>query len=175
MIDEDFLRIAMQAAQEAIEDGDMPFGACVITERGFVLSAAHNRVNTSMDPTAHAEVQAIREAGRKLRSPDLQGCVLYATYEPCAMCFSACVWSKLARIVYAARNDDSAASAIDCIPISSMQMKQLSRSGVEIVGVVLRDESLKLFTAWFVAHRFDGAIAPDRPNTKESACGLSWS
>jgi len=64
--------------------------------------------------------------------------------------------SKLARIVYAARNDDSAASAIDCIPIPSMQMKQLSKNGVEIVGDVLRDESLKLFTIWSVAHRFDG-------------------
>ena len=69
------------------------------------------------------------------------------------MCFSACVWSKLARIVYAASNEDTAASAIDCIPISSMQMKQLSKSGVEIVGNVLRDESLKLFTAWSAAHR----------------------
>ena len=93
LTDEDFLRIAMQSAQEAIEDGDMPFGACVINEKRFVLSVAHNRVNTSMDPTAHAEVQAIREAGRKLRSADLRSCVLYTTCEPCAMCFSACVWS----------------------------------------------------------------------------------
>ena len=154
LIDEDFLRIAMQQAQEAIEDGDMPFGACVITESRFVLSAAHNRVNSSVDPTAHAEVQAIREAGRKLRSPDLRGCVLYTTCEPCAMCFSACIWSKLARIVYAVRNEDSAASGIDCIPISSLQMKQLSKSGVEIVGDVLRDEGLELFTAWSVAHQF---------------------
>ena len=69
MTDEDLQRIAMQSAQEAIEDGDMPFGACVVNERGFVLSVAHNRVNTSMDPTAHADVQAIRGAERKLRSP----------------------------------------------------------------------------------------------------------
>lgn len=153
MTDEDFLRIAMQAAQEAVKQGDMPFGACVVNERGFVLSVAHNRVNASMDPTAHAEVLAIREAGQKRGSPDLRGCVLYTTCEPCAMCFSACVWSKLARIVYAASNEDSAASAIDCIPISSMQMKRLSQSDVEIVGNVLRDESLKLFTAWSAAHR----------------------
>jgi|SRR5678815_1294304 len=94
MTDEDFLRIAMQAAHEAVKQGDMPFGACVINERGFVLSVAHNRVNASMDPTAHAEVLAIREAGQKRGSPDLRGCVLYTTCEPCAMCFSACVWSK---------------------------------------------------------------------------------
>lgn len=153
MTDEDFLRIAMQAAHEAVKQGDMPFGACVVNERGFVLSVAHNRVNASMDPTAHAEVLAIREAGQKRGSPDLRGCVLYTTCEPCAMCFSASVWSKLARIVYAASNEDSAASAIDCIPISSLQMKQLSQSGVEIVGNVLRDESLKLFTEWSAAHR----------------------
>ena len=70
------------------------------------------------------------------------------------MCFSACVWSKMARIVYAARNEDSAAFAIDCIPISSLQMKQLSNKRVEIVGDLLRDESLKLFTTWSAAHRF---------------------
>ena len=126
LTDEDFLRTAMQSAQEAIEDGDMPFGACVINEKRFVLSVAHNRVD-SMDPTAHAEMQAIKEAGERA-NPDLRGCVLYTTFEPRAMCFSACVWSKLARIVYAASNEDSAASAIDCILISSIQMKQLSRA-----------------------------------------------
>ena len=152
MTDEDFLRIAMRAGYEAIEHGDMPFSASLIDEKGLLLSVGHNTVNTSMDPTAHAEVQAIQEAGRKLRSPDLRGCVLYTTCEPCAMCFSACVWSKLARIVYAARNEDSAAFAIDCIPISSMQMKHLSHSGITIIGNVLRDETLKLFTAWSVAH-----------------------
>ena len=151
LTDEDFLRIAMQTAQKAIKQGDMPFGACIIDERGFVLSAAHNSVNTSVDPTAHAEVQAIRAAGIKLHSPDLRGCMLYATCEPCAMCFAACVWSKLDRIVFAARNEDSAAFAIDCIPISSMQMKHLCQSDVKIVGNVLRDECLKLFNDWSVA------------------------
>lgn len=72
MTDEDFLGIAMQAAHEAVKQGDMPFGACVINERGFVLSVAHNRVNASMDPTAHAEVLAIREAGKSVAHPTFE-------------------------------------------------------------------------------------------------------
>jgi tRNA(Arg) A34 adenosine deaminase TadA len=158
MTDEHFMRIAIQAAQEAIADGDMPFGACLVDEKGTVASVARNSVKTRRDTTAHAEVQAIREAGENLESPELDGYVMYATCEPCPMCFSACLWSKLSRIVYAARIEDGERFGIISIPIPCSRMRQLSHSDVEIVGDVLRDESLMLFTMWSTAD--DGKKRP---------------
>jgi len=102
MTDEDFLRIAMQAAHEAVKQGDMPFGACVINERGFVLSVAHNRVNASMDPTAHAELIAIRAAATALGSERLTDCDLYVTLEPCTMCAAAISFARIRRLYFGA-------------------------------------------------------------------------
>lgn len=151
MNDEYFMRIAMRTAQDGIENGEMPFGACLVDQRGVVLSVAHNNVATTTDPTAHAEIQAIRQGAAKLVSPDLRDCVMYATCEPCPMCFSACLWSHLSRIVYAACSEDGERFGIVSIPISCSHMCRLSRSDVKIIGDVLRDESVKLFAAWQAA------------------------
>ena len=147
MTDADFMRLALQAAWQGVEKGEMPFGACVV-RKGQVISVAHNSVKANMDMTAHAEVQAIRESSQRLKALELTGCVIYSTCEPCPMCFTACVWAKVGRIVYACRIEDAAKAGIRQVPISSARMNQLGRSSVELVGDVLREESLKLFEAW---------------------------
>jgi len=147
MTDADFMRLAIQAAWQGLGKGEMPFGACIVRKEQ-VLSVLHNSAKANIDTTAHAEVQAIREASRQLRTLELAGCVIYSTCEPCPMCFTACLWAKIGRIVYACRIEDAEKAGIRQIPISSSRMKQLGESGVQLVGDVLREESLKLFEAW---------------------------
>ncbi|WP_447859885.1 nucleoside deaminase [Nitrospira calida] len=125
----------------------MPFVACVV-KNGRILSVMHNSARANMDTTAHAEVQAIRGASRELNTLELSGCVLYSTCEPCSMCFTACLWAKLGRIVYACRIEDAEKAGIWQIPISPHRMKRLGHSSVQLVGDVLREEGLKLFEFW---------------------------
>ena len=147
MTEADFMRLAIKVAWQGIEKGEMPFGAC-IAKKGQVVSVVHNTAKSDMHMTAHAEVQAIREANHRLRALELTGCAIYATCEPCPMCFSACVWSKIGRVVYACRIEDAERVGMRQIPISSARMNQLAQSGVEVGGDVLREEGLKLFEAW---------------------------
>jgi len=147
MTDADFMRLAIQAAWQELGKGEMPFGACIVRKEQ-VLAVSHNSAKADIDTTAHAEVQAIREASRQLKMLELAGCVLYSTCEPCPMCFTACLWAKLGRIVYACRIEDAEKAGIRQISISSNRMKQLGESGVQVVADVLREESLKLFEAW---------------------------
>ena len=147
MTDADFMRLAVQAAWQGLGKGEMRFGACIVRKEQ-VLSVSHNSAKANIDTTAHAEVQAIREASRQRRMLELAGCVIYATCEPCPMCFTACLWAQLGRIVYACRIEDAEKAGIWQIPISSSRIKQLGESGVQLVGDVLREESLKLFEAW---------------------------
>jgi tRNA(Arg) A34 adenosine deaminase TadA len=147
MTDLDFMRLAIQAAWQGLEKGEAPFGACIVGQER-IIAVAHNSAKAEMDTTAHAEVQAIREASRRLQRLELTGATIYSTCEPCPMCFTACVWAKVGRIVYACRIEDAAKTGIRQVPISSARMNQLGQSSVELVGDVLREESLKLFEAW---------------------------
>jgi guanine deaminase len=97
---EKFMKMALEEAQRGISRGDGgPFGA-VIVKDGVVIAKGHNEVVKSNDPTAHAEIVAIRKASQVLNSFHLEGCELYVTGEPCPMCFSAIHWAHLARVVY---------------------------------------------------------------------------
>lgn len=107
-----FLQEAIRTARNGIKNGGGPFGA-LITREGRVIARAYNRVVPSHDPTAHAEVLAIREASEKLRTHDLSGCVLYASCEPCPMCLGAVYWSGIRRVVYAAGREDAAAAGFN--------------------------------------------------------------
>ena len=147
MTDEDFMRLAIEAAREGIRNGEMPFGACVVMN-GRVIATTHNSARLTMDTTAHAEVQAIREASRRLAVLELAGSIVYTSCEPCPMCFTACVWARVSKIVYAARIEDAARAGIRQIPITSDQMRHLSRSEMHLVADVLRNESLEVFKAW---------------------------
>lgn len=95
------MRMALEAASEAAEAGEVPIGA-VIVKDGVVIAAAHNTPRADHDPTAHAEVMAIRAAAAALGQARLTGCDLWVTLEPCAMCAGAIVHARLDRVYYAA-------------------------------------------------------------------------
>ena len=107
--DEPFMEEALRAAQRALEAGEVPVGAIVVCD-GKIVGRGGNRNLTDSDPTAHAEIIALREAGAALGNHRLEDCVLFATIEPCAMCAGALVHARLKRLVYGA--DDPKAGAI---------------------------------------------------------------
>ncbi|MBV8858724.1 MAG: nucleoside deaminase [Acidobacteria bacterium] len=103
------MREALGAAQAAARAGEVPVGACVVGADGALLAAAGNRTRTDCDPTAHAEVLALRAAARRVGNYRLTGAVVYATVEPCAMCAGALVQARVARLVYGARDEKAGA------------------------------------------------------------------
>ena len=107
-----FLREAIELANHSVDIGGGPFGAVIVRD-GEVIGRGHNRVTLDLDPTAHAEVQAIRDTCRKLGDFSLQGCVLYASCEPCPMCMAAIYWARIERVVFAASGEDAARAGFD--------------------------------------------------------------
>jgi tRNA(Arg) A34 adenosine deaminase TadA len=144
--DEDFMRLAIAKAMEGVNQGEDPFGSCIV-KNGEVVSCEHNICTSSLDVTAHAEVNAIRAASKKLNTLDLSGCVIYSTCEPCPMCFTAAYWAKLDKIVFGTRIDDACAIGFTQLNLSCQELKQFG-SDVELVGDVLKEESLDLFKHW---------------------------
>lgn len=147
MRDEDFMRMAIAKAREGIAKGQTPFGACIVKD-GQVVALEHNAVWASTDITAHAEVTAIREACRDLVTVDLTGCTIYSTTEPCPMCFSACHWARIERIVYGTAIADVQALGFHELTVSNDEMKRLGNSPIKIEGGLLRDENLALLREW---------------------------
>lgn len=146
-MDGKFMRLAIDKAKQGVEKGQTPFGACIAKD-GEVISCVHNIVWETMDITAHAEIHALREACKKLNTIDLTGCVMYATCEPCPMCFSACHWARISKIVYGTSIDDAKKLGFSELTISNREMKQFGDSPIEIVSDCLRDENLALFEFW---------------------------
>lgn len=110
--DQTWLARAIDLAVTNVADGGGPFGAVVVRD-GVVVAEGQNRVTRDLDPTAHAEVTAIRAAGRALGDFSLAGCTLYASCEPCPLCVSASLWARLDRVVYAADRDAAARGGFD--------------------------------------------------------------
>jgi guanine deaminase len=147
MSDERFMRLAIEKAREGIRKGQTPFGACIVKD-GQVISCAHNGVWETTDITAHAEVRAIRDACAKLGTIDLSGCTIYTTCEPCPMCFSACHWAKISRIVYGAGINDAKGAGFNELTLSGEEMKARGNSPVELTGKLLEEENRALFRLW---------------------------
>src|SRR5688572_12536560 len=95
------MRLAIGKADEGILAGQSPFGAVVVQD-GEVVTAAHNTVWRDVDPTAHAEINAIRDAAARLQRIDLSGCMMFTTCEPCPMCLAAIHWAKFDAVIYGA-------------------------------------------------------------------------
>ncbi|GHH99611.1 hypothetical protein AM1BK_31540 [Neobacillus kokaensis] len=107
------MKIAVDAALEnVLTNGGGPFGA-VVVRNGQIISIGRNQVTTINDPTAHAEIQAIRTACRNLNSFQLTGCELYTSCEPCPMCLGAIYWARLSKVYYACTNEDAAKIGFD--------------------------------------------------------------
>lgn len=140
----DPLTQAIEAAIGNVAAAGGPFGAVLVTPHGERFTGV-NRVTATNDPTAHAEIQAIRDACAQLGTFTLDGCVLYASCEPCPMCIAACLWARLARVVFAADRHDAARAGFD----DSSFHHQLVH-GVTDLEVVRADHPARLepFLAW---------------------------
>lgn len=110
--DKIYLKQAIDIAKQNIEKGGGPFGAIIVKDNE-VVALCGNSVTNDNDPTAHAEVNCIRQACKKLNTFDLSGCVIYSSCEPCPMCLSAIYWARLDRLVYAATRQDAAGAGFD--------------------------------------------------------------
>src|ERR1700740_816711 len=143
----DFMRRAIALALENVRSGrGGPFGALVV-KNGRVIAKGTNRVTSTKDPTAHAEVVAIREACRKLGDFQLAGCDLYTTCEPCPMCLGAIYWARPAQVFYACIAADAAAVGFD----DAFIYEELNRAHAERrvpMRQLLREESLAIFALW---------------------------
>lgn len=103
--DEEFMRISLSSAREARSRDEVPIGACLIDADGKVIATGYNRTITDSDPTAHAEIIALREAAKKIGNYRLTGTTLYTTIEPCVMCAGALVNARVARLFYGAPDE----------------------------------------------------------------------
>lgn len=110
--DQRWLQRAVQLATENVAAGGGPFGAVIVRD-GAEVASGQNRVTRDLDPTAHAEVVAIRAAGQEIGSYELSGLTLYSSCEPCPLCLTASLWARLDRVVYAADRSDAAAAGFD--------------------------------------------------------------
>jgi guanine deaminase len=143
----EFMRRAIALAIENVRTGrGGPFAALVVRE-GRVIAEGTNRVTSTNDPTAHAEVVAIREACRALNDFQLNGCDLYTTCEPCPMCLGAIYWARPARVFYAGTAADAAAAGFDDAFIYE-ELKLPPAARRTPMTQLLRDESLAVFEAW---------------------------
>ena len=146
--DERFLRMAIELAVRSVRQGDCPFGALVVLD-GEVLGTGCNQVLTGRDPTAHAEVVAIRAAALAHGSHDLSGAVVYSSCEPCPMCLTACYWSHADRVVFAATRRHSTAAGFEDArlydDLAALADDHLDRLRVARVPV---DEEQAPFKAW---------------------------
>ncbi len=146
--DERWMAAAIAQARVAEREGDVPVGAVIVRE-GKCIAQAENRTTRAQDPTAHAEVLAIREAAASLDSSRLQGCTLYVTLEPCAMCAGAIVLARLDRVVFGAFDDR--AGMVGSVGDIVRHPKLNHRA--EVLGGVLADECSELLRTFFAARR----------------------
>lgn len=145
---EDFMHAALSAARETVRNGEGgPFGACIVRD-GQILAVSSNRVLANHDPTAHAEVCAIRVACQKIEHHLLDGAEIYSTTEPCPMCFAAIHWARIAKVFYGTNIGDVAKLGFNELELSNFQMKEIGGSPVEIVPDFLREECLELLEFW---------------------------
>lgn len=112
MQNQNYIKRAIQLAQSNVENGGGPFGALIVKNNKIVAEGV-NRVTQLNDPTAHAEVQAIRQACTKLKTFNLSGCEIYTSCEPCPMCFSAIYWARLDKVYFAATHADASNVGFD--------------------------------------------------------------
>ena len=146
--DAEFMAAALAQAQAAADVGEVPVGA-VITRNGEIISRGYNRRITDSDPTAHAEIIAIRGAAEVLGDWRLTGCSLYVTLEPCCMCAGAMVLARLDRVVYGAT--DPKAGAVDTL-FQLCGDERLNHK-VEVTSGVLREKCSEILTGFFKAQR----------------------
>jgi len=144
--DSDFLKQAIEISAENIKKGGGPFGA-VIVKDGEIIAATGNSVTNTNDPTAHAEVNAIRLAAKKLNTFDLSGCEIYSSCEPCPMCLGAIYWARLDKLHFAANKTDAKDAGFDDEFIYREIDLPFEKRSLKTVQL-LQDEAKKVFNKW---------------------------
>jgi len=152
----EFMRRALLEAQAAARHGDVPIGAVVIDASGEVVGAGQNRREVDHDPTAHAEVVALRDAAARLGSWRLDDCSLVVTLEPCTMCAGAVVQARVGRLVFGAWNEEMGAVGTLWDVVRDRRLHHRP----EVVSGVLADECASLLQAFFAEHRNSGDPDP---------------
>lgn len=146
--DEYYINCAINLARQGMESGDGgPFGAVIVNSGGKIIGQGNNQVTSTNDPTAHAEVVAIRNACSNIKDFQLEGCTIYTSCEPCPMCLGAIYWSRPSRIVFACSREDAAGIGFDDdyiykeipLPLNERQIK---------TDQVNREEGVKVFSEW---------------------------
>ena len=140
-----WMREALRAANEAASIDEVPIGACIVDENGELLASAFNRTIADNDPTAHAEILAIRVAAAKIRNYRLTGTTLYSTIEPCAMCAGALVNARVKHLVYGA--PDERFGGIDTH--FGIGISEVLNHRIEVTSGVLADECKELIQVFF--------------------------
>ncbi len=156
MTRDDYMKMALEEARLAAAAGEVPIGA-VLVVGDSVIARAHNRREVWQDPTAHAELIAIREASAQLRSWRLTGGVLYVTMEPCSMCIGAAILARVERVVYGVKDPKGGA----CGSVVDIPAARGLNHRVDVVGGVMEQESRQLLQEFFRNLREDRA--PSEP------------
>ncbi len=146
---ETFMKEALTEANIAWDSGEVPIGAVVVDGEGNIISRAHNQRESQSDPTAHAEIQALRTAGKARGKWRMEGLTLFVTLEPCPMCAGAIVQSRIKKVVYGC--DDPKAGA--CGTLMNITADSRLNHQVETVGGVLEAECKQLMTMFFKERR----------------------
>jgi tRNA(Arg) A34 adenosine deaminase TadA len=148
MTDDDLMELAIAKAREGIAAGQIPVGS-VLARGGAVVCAAHNTVWRDTDPSAHGEMNAVRQAARQLGTVDLSGSTVYVTLEPCPMCLTAMHWARVSRVVYGAAIADAKAAGFSELQIPALELARLGQSPIRIEAGPRREECVGLFDQWF--------------------------
>jgi tRNA(adenine34) deaminase len=148
MPDTDFMQLALAQARHAWTLGEVPVGAVVVKD-GEVVAVGYNQPIGRHDPTAHAEIVALRAAAEKLGNYRLPGCELFVTLEPCAMCSGAMMHARLARVVYGAADPKTGA----CGSVLNLFAQEQLNHHTELVGGVLADEASAMLRGFFAERR----------------------
>lgn len=144
--DETFMRRAIQISIENINQNGGPFGA-VIVKDGQIVAESGNRVTENLDPTAHAEIMAIRQACEKLKTFDLSGCEIYSSCEPCPMCLSAIYWARLDALYFANTKEDAKRIDFDDSFIYEQIPLSIEKRSIP-TSQHLHEEALEAFRIW---------------------------
>ena len=145
--DDEAMRLALAEAELALAGGDVPVGAVLLDADGAVLATGRNEREKTHDPTAHAEVVAIRAACRQLGSFNLQGCEMYTSCEPCPMCLGAIYWARLDRVYYANTRIEAAAIGFDDDHIYREFDKPIDDRAVPFIHLQ-SEEARQIFREW---------------------------
>ena len=145
---ERLMRVAVDVCRKGIAAGQSPFACVVASPDGRVIATAHNTVRLDQDPTAHAEINAIRAACLELSRIDLSNHVLFTTCEPCPMCAAAIHWARIEKVYYGALIEDAASAGFNELRCPASDLYRCSGSRVVVEGPLLRGECAGLFNEW---------------------------